>query len=354
MRILLLSGYHAASHAYWCQQLRQILPQAQWLELSLPPRHFSWRTRGSSLAFATHYRAQIEAFEPTMVVATSMVDMAALRGFFPQYSTLPWVCYFHENQFAYPNSVERKGLVDQQLTSIYSALSADTILFNSQFNLASFRQGAKRLFKKLPDFSSPEMIDSLLAKAHVLPVPIASDAFRRDESADAPPSIVWNHRWEYDKGPDRLALLVDTLVQKQFDFTLHIVGQRFRRVPDALQQLLTKYEGSRYLGQIGYMGERQDYLDLLAGATHVLSTAIHDFQGLSLLEGAAAGCSVIAPARLAYPEWFAQQCHQSSAQPSEEEAEAAIEVLMRPRENADVSCLSAVTLAPAYLEIFSL
>lgn len=327
--------------------------KAEWLELSLPPRHFSWRTRGSSLAFATHYRAQIEAFEPTMIVATSMVDMAALRGFFPHYANIPWVCYFHENQFAYPNAVERKGLVDQQLTSIYAALSADRILFNSQFNLDSFRRGAKQLFKQLPDFSAPELIDHLSDKTSVIPVPIAEDAYRADESVNGQLNLVWNHRWEYDKGPDRLGLFVDLLVQRQLNFRLHVVGQQFRRVPSALQQLLAKYEGSCFLGHVGFIQERADYLALLAGSSHVVSTAIHDFQGLSLLEGAAAGCSVVAPDRLAYPEWFASQCHYSTVKPSMEEAEAAVEALLTPRKAADVSHLSAQNLASAYLEVLT-
>ena len=38
--------------------------------------------------------------------------------------------YFHENQFAYPDQ-SSAGLVERQLTSIYSAMAADSIAFNS-------------------------------------------------------------------------------------------------------------------------------------------------------------------------------------------------------------------------------
>ena len=39
----------------------------------------------------------------------------------------------------------------------------------------------------------------------------------------------------------------------------------------------------------------------------ILSTALHEFQGLAVLEAVAAGCVPIVPAREAYPELFAAQ-----------------------------------------------
>ena len=52
MKILLLSAYDAMSHRYWRQGVVENLDQHDWTVLSLPPRHFSWRVRGSSLSWA--------------------------------------------------------------------------------------------------------------------------------------------------------------------------------------------------------------------------------------------------------------------------------------------------------------
>ena len=132
------------------------------------------------------------------------------------------------------------------------------------------------------------------------------------------------------------------------DFRLNIVGQQFRDTPPALRELISNPAFLPFLGQVGFVESRVDYLQLLASSSHVLSTAIHDFQGLSLLEGAASGCSVVAPNRLAYPEWFSDACYHSDLHPSSLEAEAAVEVILAPRKQSDVSQLSVTHLASQY------
>ena len=79
-KILLLSGYDAASHRYWRNLLGEKLPQFEWTQLALPNRHFSWRVRGSSLNFAFQYQREISK-DYDLVVATSMVF---LECFFPR------------------------------------------------------------------------------------------------------------------------------------------------------------------------------------------------------------------------------------------------------------------------------
>ncbi len=329
MEVVLLSGYHARSHDAWCQRLEAMFPEWQWHRFELAPRHFSWRVRGSSLAFSRC--VPWSDLKPDVLIATSMTDVASLRGMVPELRSVPVILYVHENQFAYPNQSIPKGLVDWQLTSIYSALASDAVVFNSEFNRKTFFEGAIRLFKRLPDYAPLDCLKDLETRSSVIPVPLEDkrdvESARVDALSENPCDIVWNHRWEFDKGPDRLKQIVDVLQQKQIEFRLHVVGEQFRQSPpvfdDIYQQLTAEQRG-----EWGFLSE-DDYLALLSRSHCVLSTAIHDFQGLSVLTGAVYGCKPIVPNRLAYPEWFSR-CYESHETSSTAEAESAVAEILNP------------------------
>ena len=78
----------------------------------------------------------------------------------------------------------------------------------------------------------------------------------------------------------------------------------------------------------GFVEDLGQYRALLARADVVLSTALHDFQGLSILEATAAGCLPLVPDRLAYPEIFPPCCRYASyPEEPQREAEAAMVTL---------------------------
>ena len=80
----------------------------------------------------------------------------------------------------------------------------------------------------------------------------------------------------------------------------------------------------------GYLQSRADYDRLLGEADVAISTALHDFQGLSVLEAMASGCLALAPDRLAYPEYVpAAQRYASHADNPAAEADAAAGLLSR-------------------------
>ena len=79
--------------------------------------------------------------------------------------------YFHENQFEYPQDQQKHSLLEAQMTSIYSALAADRILFNSSYNRDSFLAGCSALLSKLPDRVPPGVALMLQERSTVLPVP---------------------------------------------------------------------------------------------------------------------------------------------------------------------------------------
>ncbi|WP_020209429.1 tRNA-queuosine alpha-mannosyltransferase domain-containing protein [Gilvimarinus chinensis] len=308
MNILLISGYDAASHKRWRQGLERALPEINFTHIALPARYFSWRIRGNSLSLASLYRDELSASYDALV-ATSMVDLSSLRGMLPSIATVPTLLYFHENQFEYPLSTRQTHSLEPQIVTLYSALCADQLAFNSDFNRVSFLDGVDKLLRKMPDLVPQGIVAQLAEKSQVVPVPLESEVYAARVEAQSPcrPEFVWNHRWEYDKNPDLLLAALEVL-KSHFDgalpFTLHVVGERFRRQPEAfhaIHELLTECNA---LGQWGYIDSLASYRSLLQRCQVVVSTADHDFQGLAVLEAVAAGCIPAVPRRQVYPEFF--------------------------------------------------
>ncbi len=304
MRILLLSAYDADSHRYWRQGLVENFPEHDWTVLTLPARYFSWRVRGNSLswAFGEHATQLEQPYD--LIIATSMTDLSALRGLKPALTNIPTLLYFHENQFAYPLSGNEHNSVEPQILNLYSALAADHIVFNTVFNRKTFLAGAEQLLKKLPDFVPPGLINQLTARSTILPVPLHEHCYQAHTTlSDSTLQVVWNHRWEFDKGPDLLYRCIEQCVMRELDMTFHIVGQQFRKIPNEFKQIASEF--GPYLGNFGYLESTAEYRSLLAKADIALSTALHDYQGVAVLEAVAAGAIPLVPNRLAYPYLFA-------------------------------------------------
>jgi len=284
------------------------LPEHDWHYLTLPGRYFSWRIRGNALSFAYGEDAHILNQPLDLIVATSMVDLATLKGLCPNLASTPSLLYFHENQFAYPKSAQQHASIEPQMVNLFSALSADRILFNSAFNQKSFVQGVTDLFNRLPDHAPKNAIKRIEQASSVIPVPIQVPAKGKatednlEFNAGDSLNVIWNHRWEYDKGPDTLYACIDLCAQKNLNVRFTICGMSFRNAPEAFAKI-----ASRSFHNVSHMGtftDRREYLDQLTKHHVVLSTAIHEFQGLAVLEGAAHSCVPLAPDRLAYPEWI--------------------------------------------------
>ena len=83
-------------------------------------------------------------------------------------------------------------------------------------------------------------------------------------------------------------------------FEVALLGENAQYVP---QEFIAarKWLGERVV-QYGYLPSRADYLEVLGRGSVVVSTAIQENFGISVVEAAAAGCHPLLPRRLAYPE----------------------------------------------------
>jgi len=293
-RILLRSAYRSASHGAWTDWLTRSLDNFDWRIRELPGRHFRWRIRGSPISGLNDLPLET----PDAVIATSMVDLATLRGLHPHLARAPTLYYFHENQFAYPVGGQQASSVDPQMVQLYGALAADRLAFNSAYNRDSFLEGVDGLLRRLPDRVPAGIIERLAARTEVLPVPIhpVLPGPARDRRL-----ILWNHRWEYDKAPERFVDALLELDARHVEFRLALLGARPRKVPAALARLRERL-GARIVAD-GRMS-REEYEAVLGRAGIVVSTALHEFQGLAMLEAVSAGARPLVPDDLSYPEQY--------------------------------------------------
>ncbi len=130
---------------------------------------------------------------------------------------------------------------------------------------------------------------------------------RPERQADAPPLILWNQRWEYDKRPDRFFALLYRLADAGIAFRLAVAGENFRKAPVDFAEARTRL--ADHIVHWGYIAQRADYAAWLAQADVVISTADHEFFGISMLEAIAAGAFPLLPARLSYPELIPPELH---------------------------------------------
>jgi glycosyltransferase involved in cell wall biosynthesis len=298
MRWLLLESYYDGSHRHLVDGLRrQVCPDAElW---TLPGRKWKWRMRGAALDFARRFAVERPQVDGLFV--TSLTNAAELRGLLARQGChLPMAVYFHENQLAYP--IQHFDQRDHHFawTNLHSALVADRLAFNSQFNLDSFLQGMELVIRKMPDARPDWVLDDVRERAEILPVPI--DPPPVEPVREGPCHIVWNHRREFDKGGESLLDAIEALLASGLDFRFSMLGQQFDTCPPAFAEV-TRRLGTK-LVQDGFVESRDEYWQVLANADVALSTARHEFQGLAVLEACAAGATPLVPDALAYRELF--------------------------------------------------
>ena len=324
--IWLLSAYRSDSHACWADWLVNTFKEFQWFKLELPGRHFRWRIRGNPLSWLHQLPEQI----PDFILATSMVDLSTLKGLHPRLANVPCIYYFHENQFSYPVSKHQVDSIEPKMVQLYGALAADKLLFNSAYNRDSFLEGVEKLLKKFPDEIPTSVVDTLRNKSDVLPVVIVPVKEKETKNKRL---ILWNHRWEYDKEPQVFTDALLQLNKTRPNFELALLGHRSKIKPDALLEIEQKL-GDKII--INEKVSKDDYRKYLSRSAIIVSTAIHEFQGLSVLEAISAGAVPLVPDDLCYREQYADE-YRYKAGDSAALAEKISNYLERAPKSPDVS-----------------
>ena len=308
-RILVLEPYYGGSHKHFLEGLQKHI-QAEYVFMTLPARKWKMRMQLSApwfIAQIIDLPAENRWFDT--ILCSSFIDLAVLRALLV--SVAGWnpharVClYFHENQMIYPQ--REKGNEGYQFASInfHSALVADKIAFNSSYNAETFFEGCRKYLKAASsEFKLPGIVEELRDKSCIIFPGIdfqEIDKCRRKRGSNSP-VIVWNHRWEHDKNPERFYQGLIEIERRGIPFQLIVVGESFRTVPDCFEQIKKKFASC--LLHFGFVPCYKDYIHLLSQGDLVVSTALHEFYGIAIIEAVRAGCAPLLPNRLSYPELF--------------------------------------------------
>ena len=310
-RVLYLEPFDGGSHAAFTKTLTGGV-DAQWTVLTLPGRHWKWRMHGAAVLFARKHRDLLAA-PYDVVFASSFIDLAHLVALAPALREVPIILYFHENQFAYPlrDGVKRERDNHFGMIQLVSSLVATRCVFNSAWNRDSFLDEAEALLRRLPDAVPKGWTAEIRAKSSVMPVPLtlpSVESGRLTETEDdraLGPIILWNHRWEFDKNPEAFFGALRHLMDRAVPFRVAVCGQRYRQAPAVFD------EARGWLGdRVVHWGDaesREAYEAVLQRAHLAVSTADHEFFGVSMIEATHFGARPLVPDRLSYPEIFPAQ-----------------------------------------------
>ncbi len=337
--VLLIEPYYGGSHRIWADGVVSHCGHPVDL-ITHPARWWKWRMRGAAVTLAE--RCADLTRPPAAVLMSDMVDVAAFRTFArPYLGDAPVGVYFHETQLGYPDSPQTTSDVHFAVTNWTSALAADRVYFNSEFHRRSFFDETPRLLRHFPDLTHEHLIAGAAAKAQVLEVGVDLSWVEPTAVGDGPVRIVWNHRWEHDKDPQAFFAAVDVLAGEGLDFEVVVLGENFRVAPDEFAAAAARH-GDRIL----HMGlaDLDAYRKWLNSADVVVSTALQEFFGVSVVEGMAAGCMPVLPARLSYPELVPVEQHELCLYPEGGLVDRLRWVIVHPGEAREVGRLIAPSM----------
>jgi glycosyltransferase involved in cell wall biosynthesis len=211
------------------------------------------------------------------------------------------IFYFHENQLTYPDRGKTEKDYHYAFTNFVSAMAADRVIFNSRYHKREFLDAMTKFLKHMPDYGHIDEIDKIRIKSEVLypPADISILPIIQNEN----PVITWAARWEEDKNPQDFFEVIDKLVDLGVKFRINILGgsSKSSSIGRLFDSFKKKHES--IIDSWGFVS-RAEYEKVLNCTDIFISTAIHEFYGISAVEAHKAGAFCILPDRLAYPEVF--------------------------------------------------
>jgi glycosyltransferase involved in cell wall biosynthesis len=317
--ILFLEPFYGGSHKYFADGLMRHSKHSIRL-LSLPGRFWKWRMESAGLAFTQQINSQ-KIEKPDFILVTNLMDLTQFKGL-AGWHEIPHILYVHENQLDYPLSPGEKRDFHYVWKDYMNFLTADRLIFNSNYNLESFLAKFKEFTARLPDTKPGDPSEEFRAKSIVIPpgcqmiktakyddvhCDTSDTGYIDSAGATLPPVILWNQRWEHDKNPEAFFAFLKELQTRKIAFKLILMGESYKDSPDCFANARENFKVE--LLHYGYAESREEYEAWLQKSDFVISTAMQENFGISVVEAMSAGAIPLLPERLAYPEVLPSEFH---------------------------------------------
>jgi len=317
MKVLALEPWYGGSHRNFLDGLTTH-SKHDFHAITMSARFWKWRMHGGAVTMA---RKALELIEkegpPDVIFATDMLNVPAFLSLTRHVlSNTPLVLYVHENQLTYP----LKEGVERDYTYAYinylSCLAADRVIFNSTYHMDEYLEALPGMLRAFPDYNHLHSVQLIRQKSAVLHLGMDLRAHdlhavkkthrSRAQLADFP-IVLWNQRWEYDKNPEAFFRMMNRLDDAGCSFRLILAGEHFEEQPKEFEKAFRRY--AERIMHYGYAEDFEEYSSLLHQADIIVSTAIHEFFGIAVLEAIYCGCHPLLPNKLSYPELIPSSLH---------------------------------------------
>jgi glycosyltransferase involved in cell wall biosynthesis len=304
VKILFLEPFYGGSHKDFALGLKNHSRHDVSL-ITLPDRFWKWRMTGAACYFAD----KIKNFSDyDAIFTTDMLNLSDLQALVCK-KLPPVLIYFHENQLSYPLAPKQKYDINLSFSNIISAVTANTVLFNSKFHFNAFIDAALHLIKQMPDAQPLWMIERLKQRVQIVypgcRFGTGKIAFGQEDITK--PLIIWNHRWDHDKNFEFFFDVLTRLKEKNIPFTLALLGEHYKNYPDIFKRAREEFKNEILV--YGYLESKDEYISWLKKGAVVVSCAIQENFGISVVEAVRYGCIPLLPDRLSYPELIPKDIH---------------------------------------------
>lgn len=329
MKIFLLESFYGGSHKYWADNFKKYSKHSVTI-FKLPAKHWKWRMQGSALELARQINLSNES--PDLFLVSEMIDLGLLKGLLSQYNEIPIILYMHENQLTHPFSKldKQKDLdLSYGFLNIKSCCVADKIIFNSNYHKNQFNTASLKLLQKMPDFNNENIINLIYLKSFVSHLGIDFNIIESIDSikTNNEPTLLWNHRWTFDKRPEIFINLLNKLEERKLSYKL-IITNVSNNNTNFQNQIKPFTKNILYKGMCS---SYEEYIFWVKQADILPVSSKHDFFGLSVLEAISCGVYPILPENHVYSELYDRHIKLSYYNTTDEFYMKTIQVLEQKR-----------------------